>query len=312
MSSRLDNLRIIDPVLTGLAQGYENSTLIYKKIFPIVEVSKQKGKIPKFGKEAFISYDTSRSIRTKSNRLLPTDIQLINFSTQERDIEVAIDYLEEEEALTNLKYEKRLTKQLKDILELGKELEAAQLAQDTQNYPTGMTRTLLTNETLNNPSSTTNPIELIQEGKDAIRNKIALYPNTMIIGNSAYNTLINHSKVLERIKFNGIQKINTEILSELFEIPNVYVGMGITSDDGINFSDIWQDNIILAYVDNSTKDERTEYNPSFGYTFQRKGMPETDTYYENGGKIKVIRCTDNYGIIITAPDAGYLIKNINQ
>jgi len=299
-------------VLTGLAQGYENSTLIYKNLFPVVEVSKQKGKIPKFGKEAFVSYDTLRSIRTKSNRLLPNDIQLINFSTQERDIEVAIDYLEEEEALTNLKYEKRLTKQLKDILELGKELEAAQLAQNTQNYPSGMTRTLLTNETLNNPSSTTNPIELIQEGKDAIRNKIALYPNTMIIGNSAYNTLINHSKVLERIKFNGIQKLNTEILAELFDIDNVYVGMGITSDDGINFSDIWQDNIILAYVDNSTKDERTEYNPSFGYTFQRKGMPETDTYYENGGKIKVIRCTDNYGIIITAPDAGYLIKNINQ
>ncbi len=109
-----------------------------------------------------------------------------------------------------------------------------------------------------------------------------------------------------------VLKVNTEILSQLFEIKNVYVGMSITSSDGINFSDVWEDNIILAYVDSSSKDERTEYNPSFGYTFQRKDMPELDTYFENGGKIKVIRCTDNYGILISAPDAGYLIKNINQ
>lgn len=310
--SRLENLRIIDPVLTGLSHGYTNSTMIYKNILPLVEVSKQKGRIPIFGRDAFVSRQTERTIRTKSNRMLPSDIQLIDFQTQERDIEVALDYLEQEEALTNLKYEVRLTKQLSDIIELGKEKEAAELCQDINSYSNGMSRILADTEALNNPSSSINPITLINEAKESVRSKIAIYPNTMIIGVSAYKTLVNHTKITEKIKFNGIQKVSANMLAEIFELNNVVVGMAVTTNDNITFDDLWQDNIILAYVDQSKKDERTEFNPSFGYTFQRQGLPEIDTYFENGGKIKVIRNTDNYTFKITAPDAGFIIKNINQ
>ncbi|HRP01596.1 MAG TPA: hypothetical protein PLE30_03000 [Candidatus Kapabacteria bacterium] len=309
---QLDKLRMIDPVLTGLAQSYSNFNLIYKELFPIVAVTKQKGKIPLFGKEAFASRQTERAIRSRSNRILPSDIELITFETQEHDIEVALDYLENEESLNNLKYEKRLTKQLSDILELTKEIEAAELAQDTNEYSSGMYRELTNAEAIDNPSSTINPIELIMESKESIRSKIAIYPNTMIIGVRAYKALLNHTKIVEKIKFTGVQKVSKDMLSELFEIPNIKVGMALTSNDNTTFSDIWSDNIVLAYVDRSSSEERTEYNPSFGYTFQRQGLPETDTYFENGGKIKVIRCTDNYGIKITGKDAGYLIKNICQ
>jgi len=310
--STLDNLRMIDPVLTSLAQGYSNSNLIYDRLFPAVSVSKQKGKVPLFVRESFMAHQTERAVRSSSNRMLPGDIQLINFQTQERDIEAAIDYLEEEEALANLKYEKRLTQQLIDILQLGKEIEASLTSQDINNYESGMYRSLLDSETFDNISSTTNPNELILEGKEAIRNKIAIYPNTMIMGNSTYRVLCKHASILDKIKFNGIQKVTRDMISDIFEIENVYVGMAVHTNDGSTFSDIWEDNIILAYVDNTAKENRTEFNPSFGYTFQRTGMPETDSYYENGGKIKIIRCTDNYGIKITAPDAGYLIKNTNQ
>jgi hypothetical protein len=41
-------------------------------------------------------------------------------------------------------------------------------------------------------------------------------------------------------------------------------------------------------------------------------MPEVDTYNENGGKIKVLRYTDNYSVNVTAQDAAYLISNINH
>ena len=67
--------------------------------------------------------------------------------------------------------------------------------------------------------------------------------------------------------------------------------------------------IVLAYVNENEKSKRSQFNPSFGYTFQKKGCPEIDTYYENGGKIKVIRCTDNYTIKVTAPEAAHLIHN---
>jgi hypothetical protein len=88
--------------------------------------------------------------------------------------------------------------------------------------------------------------------------------------------------------------------------------LSVYTDDGDDFTDIWADNIVLAYVDSSTKGNRSEFNPSYGYTFRRKGMPEVDTYNENGGKIKVLRYTDNYSINVTAGDAAYLISNTNH
>jgi len=88
--------------------------------------------------------------------------------------------------------------------------------------------------------------------------------------------------------------------------------MAVMTDDGTTFGDIWQDNIILAYVDRSEEHSRSEYNPSFGYILQRKGKPEVDSYYENGGKVKIIRNTDNYCVKVTAEDAAFLISNTNH
>ena len=90
------------------------------------------------------------------------------------------------------------------------------------------------------------------------------------------------------------------------------MGLSVYTNDGANFTDVWGDNIILAYVDMTSKDNRSEFNPSYGYTLQREGKPEIDTYNENGGKIKVIRNTDNYCIKVTASDAAFLIADTNH
>ncbi len=46
-------VRIVDPVLTKLAQGYANNELVGDTIMPIVEIPKEAGKVPKFGRQAF-------------------------------------------------------------------------------------------------------------------------------------------------------------------------------------------------------------------------------------------------------------------
>ena len=122
------------------------------------------------------------------------------------------------------------------------------------------------------------------DGAMAVRNKVARYPNTMIIGDATYQALMKHSKIQNRIKYAGISSVTSKVLAELTDIPNIHVGMSVYTTDGTTFTDVWGDNIVLAYVDQSDKGSRTEFNPSYGYTFQREGMPEIDTYYENGGK----------------------------
>lgn len=309
-NSRMDDLRMVDPVLTTVAQGYKNENLIYSKLFPEVQVSKLKGKIPVFGKDAFIIRDTVRAVRAASNRIAPTDLQLIEFETRERDVETAIDYIEEEESSDLYSYEQRITKELSDIMQLGKEKEAADIVQDLSNYDTSLKEEITSAEAFDDPFNSINPITIIRDAINSIRLKIGRYPNTMVIGHDTYRVLKDHAKIVESIKYSGLSKVTAELLGKLADVENVYIGKSVYTEDAENFSDVWKDNIVLAYVDNSRK--RSEFNPSFGYTFQREGMPEIDSYYENGGKIKVIRSTDNYTMKITGADAAFLIYHTNH
>lgn len=308
-TSRLDDLRMVDPVLSTVAQGYSNLAMVGEHLFPSVLVNKIKGKYPFFGAEAFIVRDTERAIRANSNRIPPSDVTMEEFETQENDIEMGIDYIEEEESPDSYKYEHRVTKQLMDIILLGKEKDAADLAQNTANYNASNVETITSGTAFNDYTNDTNPITVIKDAMSTVRGKITRFPNTMIIGASTYHIILEHPDVIEKIKYSGVSKVNTQILSEILDIPNIFVGMSVYSDDGETFSDVWGDNIILAYVDRNEKVSRSEFNPSFGYTFQREGKPEVDTYYENGGKMKVIRCTDNYDVKLTSPDAGFIIYN---
>jgi hypothetical protein len=312
-TTRLDELRMIDPVLTTIAQGYNNAAMVAEFLFPSVAVNKMKGKVPSFGKEAFIIRDTERAIRAASNRIPPSDISFIEYETIEKDIEVALDYLEEEEAFNAQRLEHRLTKELMDVLLLGKEKEAADLAQDPDNYAAGLKKVITALDAWDDYTITTvDPVMDILVGKTAIRQLIGIYPNTMIIGDESYRALVNHPVVIDRVKYSGLSKVTNKALTELLEIPNIHVGMSVSSTDGVNFTDVWNDNVILAFVDKNAKENRSEYNPSYGYTFQRKGKPEIDSYYENGGKLKVIRNTDNYCIKVTGSDAAYLISDTNH
>jgi len=312
MSSRLDELRMVDPVLTTVAQGYSNASMIAELIFPHVAVSKLKGKIPVFGKEAFVVRETLRAIRADSNRIPPSNLELVSFETKENDAEIALDYLEEEETPEFLRLEQRVARELSDILMLGKEKEAADYLQDHANFNSSLHCHLDSSNCWDDYTLTTvDPIADIKDAMSTVRNKIARYPNTMIMGDKTYQALLQHPKIIERIKYSGISRITRNILSELTEIPVIGVGLAVHTTDGASFSDVWADNLILAYVDQNERSLRSEYNPSYGYTFQREGKPEIDSYYENGGKRKVIRATDNYCIKVTAADAAYLIANTN-
>lgn len=309
--TRLEELRMVDPVLTTVAQGYTNNSMIAAELFPVVSVAKLKGKIPVFGKESFIPRDTQRAIRAQSNRIPPGELDMIDFMTQEQDVETAIDYLEEEEAHDFLRYEQRITKSLMDIILLGHEKAAADLVQNPDNYDSGLKAEISAEDAWNNGGGGHDPILDIREGLAAVRARIGKYPNTMIIGDAAYQALLDNTILLEKVKYSGATTINTSIIRELTGIPRILTGIGVYTADGTTFTDIWSDTVVLAYVDGG-ESGRSEFNPSFGYTFRREGKPEVDSYYENGGKIKVIRCTDNYAIKVTASDAAYLIYNTNH
>ena len=61
--------RIIDPVLSSIAQGWQNNEMIASFLFPTVPVSARGGNIITFGKEGFMLYATQRAPGESTKRV---------------------------------------------------------------------------------------------------------------------------------------------------------------------------------------------------------------------------------------------------
>lgn len=302
--SRLKDLRIVDPVLTSIVRGYKNAQFVGTKILPILNVEKEGGKIVTFGKDAFKLYNTKRAVGGNSNRKTSEKTTTTDYVMEEHDIEQALDYREQNESMFD--EEKRAGKHTKDIIDLGLEKDIADITQNLSTYPSGHKVTLSGNDKWTDYTNS-DPVADIEDGKDAIRSAIGSRPNVAIMGASVFKTLKSHKKLIELIKYSQKGIVTIDLMKELFGFEQLYVGEAIYADDAGTFSDIWSDNFVMGYV---PSDPAAEV-PSFGYTLKKKAYPQTDTYMDNGGKIKVVRTTDFYVPKVLGSSAGYIINDVN-
>lgn len=305
---RLSNLRIVDPVLTNLSIGYSNADLVGDVLFPFVPVDKEGAKIPRFTKEAFKIYNTERALRAKSNRINPEDGDSLTVSLDEHDLEYPIDYREDDESAFPL--EAHATNVVTEGIRLRHEKKVADLVQNAANYAAG-NKIILSGTSRFTDKANSDPIGVFEDGKEAIRGKIGKYPNTAVIGAAAWKALKHHPQLLDRIKYSIKGVMTVELLKEILEVERIVVGRAVYSSDQGVFGDLWGDNIVLGYVAQQREGAtRTPYEPSFGYTLRKKGMPQIDKRTEDG-KLEIVRNTDNFMIAQLGPDAGYLIGDTN-
>lgn len=297
-------LRVQDPVLTKLAQGYHNLELIGEVLMPTVEIDKEAGKIPKFGRLAFRLPSTVRNLRGTSNRLDPEDITAIDVALEEHDVEYAIDYREENEAIFSLRQFALNTTQ--DVIALGREKEVATLALDESKYDSGNKVTL--SGTSKITSKQADIFAMFDTGIRAVKRAIGRKPNVCVIAGDVWAALKEHPAVIEKLKYSQVAIVTPDVFAKLIGIDTVKIGEAVYEESN-QLKDIWSDAIVLAYVaPRSTERKGTVYEPSYGYTVRRQGGLFVDTYKENGGKLEVIRTTDIHKPHLLGASAGYLIK----
>lgn len=305
MADRLQTLRVVDPVLTNLALGYSNASLIGSGLAPFVPVEKEGGKIPKFGKAAFRQYNTERALRGNSNIINPEGLNTVDFATTEHDLAHPIDYREDEEAMFPI--EASATNIVVEGIRLRHEKQIADLAQDDANYPSGHKDTLTGDEKFSSDKST--PGAVVDDAKEQIRSVIAREPNIMVVGAVVMKRLKRHPELIEAYKYSQKGILTDEMVRDYFGVDFLLVGKAITVSDADVATDIWLDNLILAYVPQTPADRASVYTPSFAYTLRKRGMPQVDKYPSADGKVRYIRNTDNFIPKIVGSDAGYLIKD---
>ncbi|NPV38314.1 MAG: hypothetical protein HPY78_03450 [Brevinematales bacterium] len=304
--TRLESLRMTDPVLTNVAFDYKFPENAGFSLFPLVSHSFTGGKIPKFSKDAFLLVDSRRGLGAQVKRV-SRDVDSVPVTLEEFSLSIAVDDREFIDAADPVKkkllIETSKTNTLLKQIGLMVEKLQADLATNPDNYASTNKIALSGNSVWSNPAS--NPIANIETAKEAIRKQIGIRPNTLLLSGKAYNALKTHSALLERIKYSMKGVVTADLIGEIFDIPKVIIGESVYYD-GNTMNDIWGNHAILAYVPDNPQ---TIDEPSFGYTIRNDRYPIVDKVRDEFATSDVIIVRDMLGTAQLSDVAGYLILN---
>lgn len=303
-------VRVIDPVLSNIAQGYNILEMVGSTLFPRVPVRTRGGQIIEFGRDAFRLYQTKRSPGGKTAR-----IQLgyagKPFALLEDALEVAVprEHMQDAALVPGLDLGQRSVSSLMRNMLLNLEVEQANLATTLVNY--GAANRITLAGATKWSAATGLPMTDIDTAREAIRSSTGMYPNVALMSATAFNACKNNASVVSRFQYNGVagtdaSQITTSMLAGLFNLDRVVVGKGVYFNDANTGFDIWGNNVVLAYVPLGSQSLE---EPSYGYTYTLENNPLVEEpYWDAATKSWVYGVTYERAPVLSGISAGYLIQ----
>ena len=302
--------RVIDPILSTVAQGYKNAELIGSALFPYVPVGQRGGKIVTFGKEDFMLYATGRSPGAATKRV-QFGYSGSSYALESHSLEglVPQELMQEAEAVPGINLATNAIAKVQAIIALRLEKAQADLATNAANYAASNKTSLSgTSRWSDLTSGVSDPVNDIEVAKDAVRQQIGREPDTVTLGASVLVKLRQHPKIIDRIKYTGRDVPTLELLASLFGVQRVLVGKAVTATDAGVFSDVWGKSVVVAYTAMGTLADQGQ--PTYGYTYRLGGYPMVEQpYLDRNTKSWVYPVTDEVAPVIAGASAGYLISS---
>lgn len=302
--------RVVDPVLSTIAQGYQNNELVAAFLFPEVPVDLRGGNVISFGKEAFMLYGSQRAPGENTKRVrfgyAGAPYALVDYSLEGV---VPIEIQQESMNGPSIDMGARAINGVSGIMALRLEKQSADIARLAASYAGSNKITLAGSSQWSDFSGTSDPIAVVETAKEAIRAQTGKRPNTLIMGAAVWAKLKQHPKIIDRIKYTGRDVATEELVASLFGVARVKVGESIYSNDaGTAFTDVWGKDVVLAYTEiGSVADAGL---PSYGYTYQLRGYPDVEVpYYDRNTKSWIYPVTRVEAPVLASASAGYLITN---
>lgn len=299
--------RVIDPIISTAIRGYSHPGRVGNMLFPVVNVAKTGGTRIEFGKEDFKAVNTRRAPGARV-----AEVQFghsgLPFALTSHALagKVPQEMIREAAGTPASDVMARAGTAVMAMMLLELEREQAALATNAANYPTGNKVTLVGTAKWSDAAS--DPLGDVETAKEAIRSKIGLRPNTMIVGASVMSRLRNHPKIIDAVKYTSFGVPTVEQIRNFFGVPQFGVGEAITAAADDTFSDVWGDFVILAYT---TIGSSGMGEPSFAYTYQLTGSPNgSEAYFDRSVKSWLTDVEFDRSPEIVGPEAGYLISDV--
>jgi len=289
----------VDVALSSFAIGYgqDASSFIAEQIAPPLNVSNVSDYYWVGGKESY----NIPSVKRVAGALFPrvtlkrsTD----RYSAEGYGIEVAVTREELAMADAALTPEQDATQTAVDALKLNYERRVAAVATNTSVFT--QTSALAAADKFSNPNS--DPIRIVEDGKEVIKEALGVEANTMVLGRHVFKYLRQHPDFIERVKYTRIGgMLNQSDLAAFFEVDKILVPLGmynsgIDEDADPTLTDIWGDCLLIAHIDPTTGPMRAKKVTPLR-TFVWTGSPAggryaVEQYYEPQTRTNVVQCTD--------------------
>lgn len=298
-------VQVIDPILSTHAQGYRPAANVGYRLFPYVDVDSSSGQVLKFGKEAFVLYNTRRAPGGSTARVnYGYSGDRYALSQDALEAPVPREWMRDAAQVPGIDLGRRAVNLVMDNLTLVEEYESARIATTAANYDNNHKLTLAGNTKWS--ADTGKPVKDIRDGEEAVRSSCGMRPNTLVLSPGAWESARDNPNVLSYFKLLDGESVSLEMFARLVE-KRVYVGDRMYADDDGGFRDVWGNYAVLAYVpDNPEGQER----PSYGYTYRLRGHPMVETpYWDQGAKSWIYGGTYERQPQLTGMLAGFLFSN---
>lgn len=305
--------RVSDPVVLTVMQGYSNEEMIRESLFGVVEVEKEAGKFPAFGREGLLRFNTNRALRGQTNKM---EIKQgsVSFELDEHSLGFALDSREMEEFAGGPDRLKMVRQGMVNYaLDVDAEIDAATTATTAGSYTAAVSGAGFLWATSGDP------VKDIIAQREVIRTQIGTYPDTAVFDPTAWKLFRTNDAVRSYIsKFTApgptAAIITEQLAAVVLEVKRVMVGKGVFAagaagvGDSPTMADIWSTvqagNVVLAFTGLGIA------VPTFGMQFRKRGYPRSTAFRWEIQHSDIYETQLIYQHKITLKQAGQLIYSI--
>lgn len=278
----LDQVRVIDPILTQLAQGYKNAEGVATFFGPAVSMNTRAGRTLVFGKEAFAAQNFLRAPGSNIQKI-QNEFGTRSFSLRQEAIswEIAEEIAAEaKNGAAQIDLRQYAAKDAANRLMQSWEIEVATAVTDHTSYEADCQLDLSThNGGADQFNQATSDVEvLIDDAKEAVRAQIGTYPNKMVISPDAFNALKRNKRIRDFMQ-RGVL-VNEASLANIFGLDEIRVARRLKLDQSTGaLENIYNNIAVLFYQPSGATDgfapamDANYGNPAFAYTYTLAGYP---------------------------------------
>lgn len=295
--------RVVDPILTTHAIGYQEPSFTGHELFPYVDVTEYGGKIIDFEDELTEEIQTLRAPGADAAEVqVRYGKRTFALETHGLDAIVPREIWKDSQNVPTIDIAARaINKSLKPV-QRNIEIAQAAIAQDPNNY--GGTHKIALgggsqwNDAVDPTDNIITAVNVI--GLDSGGTEITVH-----IGMEVMNALRTNAAITDKIKHTERAIITEELLAALWGVKKVVVGKSLKRVNGVR-QRIWGKHVIVAHI----PAQQVHDEPSYGYTFRMRGTPTVDTpYWRKKNRSWVYPVDSDSDVELLMPEAGYLIQN---